>query len=147
MARSGREMWPDILERIGCAVAERVAGVPANEAIEPRRRSETKLHARMCGDIVHELSPRARSDDEDAFLVDDERQQPGLGRFHELIVIERAGLALAFREGFVSKSEPPCQRMDIAVFIDNAGGDEYTIGADSGLDRALFHRGDNLERQ
>src|SRR5204862_4026902 len=46
-ARSGREMWPDILECIRCAVAKRVAGVPANEAIEPRRRGETKLHARM----------------------------------------------------------------------------------------------------
>ena len=60
-------------------------------------------------------------DDAHTILLD-ERQQSGLGRFHELLVVEWAGRAPAFREGLVAESEPVGQRMDVAVFIADAGG-------------------------
>src|SRR5438067_506414 len=74
-------------------------------------------------------------------------KQPGPGCFHELMVIKRAGLRPAIHERFEFKPKPPGQRMDILVFIDDAGGDEHTIGADAGFAGALLHLADNVKGQ
>ena len=101
----------------------------------------------MRGGISQEPRRRTRSDDPDEFSVDDERQQPGPGCFHELMVIKRAGLGPAVHEGFEFKPKPPGQRMDILVFIDDAGGDEHAISADAGFAGALLHLADNVKGQ